>query len=87
MPNSSNSFGKILIIILIGLLIGTALGSVIAKLLDPGWLKQVFLASLDLGKYVEPFITKVVKVFSEIFLRFNIMSIAGILVAYWFSKK
>lgn len=87
MPSSSNSFGKVLLLILIGLLIGTALGALIAQLLEPGWLKKIFLVSLDLGRYIEPFLHKVVSVFTKFFLRFNIMSIVGILVAYWFNKK
>ncbi len=87
MPSRDTHIGKIILIVLVGLLLGTALGSLIGQLLEPGWVKNIFLASVDAGKYVQPFLNKVIDVFSKFFLRFNIMSIIGILVAYWFNKK
>ena len=84
---SDVKIGKILLIIIIGLLIGTALGELIGRLLSPGWLKTLFLTSFDIGEYLRPFLEKLLKVFIQFFLKFNIMSIVGILVAYWFNKK
>ncbi len=84
---SDVKIGKIILIVFIGLLIGTALGELIGRLLNPGWLKTIFLASFDIGHYLKPFLLKLLDVFIQFFLKFNIMSIVGILVAYWFNKK
>lgn len=82
-----NKFIKFLVIILVGLLLGTALGSILSKIIPSGWLKQIFLSTVNVGFNTVKIDLSFMVINLGLIIRLNVMSFVGVIAAYWFNKK
>lgn len=80
------SLGLIFIVLLFGAVIGTILGDLLALLLPEGVVKQFFLQSVSLG--ISPVTLDFIigTVTFGLRVKFNISSILGLAVAYYFLR-
>lgn len=80
------SLGLIFIILIFGAVIGTILGDLLALLLPEGVVKQFFLQSVSLG--ISPMTLDFVvgTVTFGLRVKFNISSVLGLAVAYYFMR-
>lgn len=80
------SLGLIFIILIFGAVIGTILGDLLALLLPEGVVKQFFLQSVSLG--ISPMTLDFVvgTVTLGLRVKFNISSVLGLTVAYYFLR-
>lgn len=80
------SLGLIFIILIFGAVIGTILGDLLALLLPEGVVKQFFLQSVNLG--ISPMTLDFVvgTVTFGLRVKFNISSVLGLTVAYYFLR-
>ena len=80
------SLGLIFIILIFGAVIGTILGDLLALLLTEGVVKQFFLQSVSLG--ISPMTLDFVvgTVTLGLRVKFNISSVLGLTVAYYFLR-
>lgn len=80
------SLGLIFIILIFGAVIGTILGDLLALLLPEGVVKQFFLQSVSLG--ISPMTLDFVvgTVTFGLRVKFNISSVLGLTVAYYFLR-
>jgi len=80
------SLGLIFIILIFGAVIGTILGDLLALLLPEGVVKQFFLQSVSLG--ISPMTLDFVvgTVTFGLRVKFNISSVLGLAVAYYFLR-
>ncbi len=80
------SLGLIFIILIFGAVIGTLLGDLLALFLSEGVVKQFFLQSVSLG--ISPMTLDFVvgTVTFGLRVKFNISSVLGLTVAYYFLR-
>lgn len=80
------SLGLIFIVLLFGAVIGTILGDLLALLLPEGVVKQFFLQSVSLG--ISPVTLDFIigTVTFGLRVKFNISSVLGLAVAYYFLR-
>ncbi len=80
------SLGLIFIILIFGAVIGTILGDLLALLLPEGVVKQFFLQSVSLGISPVTLDFVVGAVTFGLRVKFNISSVLGLTVAYYFLR-